>query len=384
MLKQILALSSLLLVCFSCTNNKTGSTTIVQEDIQTQNDLYLLVGTYTAKDSKGIYVYKFDTVTGSSKYVSDVFIQNPSYLTLSNDEKNVYVVSENGDRTASASSFSFDKENGILKKMNQELTGGKDPCYITLSPDNKFAATANYSSGSITIFPINEKKELEKASSLISFTGHGVDKDRQTQPHLHFLIFSPDNKYLFANDLGTDQIHKFDLTQDSTFIRTSTEPAIKLKDGIGPRHSVFHPNGKYMYTITELSGEVLVFDYKDETLIQKQSILSDSLHVKGSADIHISPDGKYLYASNRLQGDGISIFSINENDGTLSKVGYQATGSHPRNFIITPNGNFLLVANRDSDNIQVFVRNKNTGLLEDTKQNIELSMPVCLKFASTK
>lgn len=155
---------------------------------------------------------------------------------------------------------------------------------------------------------------------------------------------------------------------------------VQLAPGSGPRHTCFSPDGKHAYLITELSGDVIAISYDEMKLDTIQTIKADTLDAHGSADIHISPDGDFVYASNRLKGDGIAIFSVSSEDGTLKKVGYQPTGIHPRNFVITPNGKFLLVACRDTNEIQVFARDADTGLLKDTGEKIEMSKPVCLKF----
>jgi 6-phosphogluconolactonase (cycloisomerase 2 family) len=156
--------------------------------------------------------------------------------------------------------------------------------------------------------------------------------------------------------------------------------SFKVADGSGPRHFVFHPTNKYMYVVTELAGTVIGFNYNDGELTEFQTIEADTLHARGSADIGITPNGKFLYASNRLQGDGIAIFSVNEENGMLTKTGYQPTGTHPRNFVITPNGKYLLSASRDDSIIEVFEIDENTGLLKNIDKNIEVDTPVCLKF----
>jgi 6-phosphogluconolactonase (cycloisomerase 2 family) len=246
--------------------------------------------------------------------------------------------------------------------------------------------TANYGGGSISSFQVNSDGSLTRATSVISFKGSGADSVRQAGPHLHSVRYSPDGLFLFASDLGTDKLYRFTVN-DSPF---EGQPAIlesSLKEfitpaGTGPRHFDFHPDGgRYLYLLGELSGEVIVYDYHFGELVQKQVIPADSVGARGSADIHVSPDGRFLYASNRLQADGIAIFSINPDDGTLTKVGYQLTARHPRNFIITPNGRYLLAAGRDDNKIQVFAIDGETGLLTDTNEDIEISKPVCLKFA---
>lgn len=366
----------------------SDTTNMSAETISDETSLYLLVGTYTTGESEGIYVYQFDTVSGFSKYKSVVKVTNPSYLTINKEGTHVYSVSETGDAKAAANAFVFDKKDGTLKLLNSQLTGGADPCYIELDKTGKHVVTANYSGGSITAFDINGDGTLTTATQLIRFTGKGADAERQKAPHLHCVRYSPDGKYLFADDLGTDKIHKFGINEsnEGNYLKVGTPAAFDVAPGSGPRHLDFHPNGKYAYLINELSGAVIAFNYDANAgnLTQIQTIQADTLSAKGSADIHVSPDGKFLYASNRLKGDGIAIFSINQADGKLTKVGYQETGVHPRNFVITPNGKFLLVASRDNDVIQIFLIDRVTGLLENTYKDIELDMPVCLKFTSFK
>ncbi len=391
MIKRLLLAAAVILNIAACNNKKHAQDeAIIKTENMTINQdsaLYLLIGTYTQTDSKGIYIYMLDTINGNSKYISEVEVENPSYLTLSKDERFVYSVSENDNETSPVSAYSFNKENGNLTFINSLPAGGAAPCYINTDETNSHLVTANYSSGSITAINIAADGSLvEGSQQIVTFLGKGTDPERQSQPHLHCVQFSPDYKYLFANDLGTDKIHKMDLNKtndEGKFLSLATPPFFSTGAGSGPRHLEFHPNGKYAYLITELSGEVLVYDYENGGLHEKQRIVADSLQAKGSADIHITPNGKFLYASNRLQGDGIAIFSIGQ-DGTLTKIGYQETGIHPRNFAITPNGKLLLVACRDSNVIQVFSIDQNTGQLENLYKDIAIDMPVCLKFASCK
>ncbi|MCL1674491.1 lactonase family protein [Elizabethkingia meningoseptica] len=353
------------------------------QKVNNKNEMYMLAGTYTAKGSKGIYVYKVNTETGKSRYVSEIAVEDPSYLVFSKNGKYVYTVTEKEDqKNSKVNAFSFDKKTGKLSFINSKPAGGGAPCHINVSPDGKRIITANYMGGSITEYAVNNDGSLGDTTQNIEFSGNGADKERQTQPHLHFVTFTPDAKYLFADDLGTDKIYKYQLdTKGNRLLSEGTPSAVKVKEGSGPRHLTFHPNGKYAYLITEISGDVIAFNYKDGNLSEFQTVKADTLNARGSADIHISPNGRFLYASNRLKGDGIAIFSINPQNGSLTKAGYQPTGIHPRNFVITPNSKLLLVANRDSDQIQVFKIDSKTGLLKNTNQDIKLSMPVCLKFA---
>ncbi len=387
MIKRITFILFVALLTISCTMNKKDDTTenTFNDSIALGGEMYMMVGTYTSNEgSKGIYVYKFDTDTGKSDSLSMVEVANPSYLVISPNEKFVYSVGQNEGENSFAHSFSFNKENGELTLLNSQHTEGSSPAYITLDTKGNNVITANYGGGSISQFNVNSDGTLSPLTNLFTFQGKGEDPIRQEKPHLHSVRYSPDGSFLFAADLGTDKIYRYKSIH-SVF---EGQPAILETDtavfatpaGTGPRHFDFHPNGLYFYVIGELSGEVIVYDYNMGNLQQKQRIIADSLGARGSADIHVSPSGRFLYASNRLKNDGVAIFAIDAQDGTLTKVGYQETVKHPRNFAITPNGKFLLVAGRDDNAIQVFAIDKQTGMLSDTHQNILIDKPVCIKF----
>lgn len=345
---------------------------------------YLLVGSYAQPQEEGIRVYVFNQETGKGTYRSGFSgISNPSFLTPSADGSRVYAVGEDEGVTSTANALTFDREKGMLSLVNTQPTKGGAPCNIVLSPKEDYVLTANYMGGNVTVFPVGKNGELLEGDTL-DFSGHGPDSERQAQPHLHCVLFTPDNRLMLVNDLGTDCIHVFPVNdkQGKGLLDRTAAYDVQLTSGAGPRHTCFAPDGKHAYLITELSGDVIVLSYDEMKLDTIQTIKADTLDARGSADIHISPDGNFVYASNRLKGDGIAIFSVNPEDGTLDKVGYQSTGIHPRNFIITPNGKFLLVACRDTNEIQVFARNTETGLLENTGERIEMSKPVCLKFVS--
>ena len=365
-----------------CTNTnrpkqEPGTSAIVQDSLY-----YLLVGSYATSDEEGIKVYRFNQETGESRYLSGLKgLSNPSYLTPSADGKRVYAVSEDDQSTACANLLAFDASTGSLKPVNSQPTDGAAPCYITLSPDESHVLTANYNGGSITVFPLDKQGQLQPGH-VIRFRGKGADPERQSQPHLHCVYFTPDAKLLMANDLGTDRIHCFPVNEQGRGLPLLDEDKafdFPMPPGSGPRHTEFAPDGRHAYLISELSGEVFTIAYGKAGLKAIQGIEADTLDAQGSADIHVSPDGQYVYASNRLKGDGIAIFKVEAN-GTLSKAGYQPTGIHPRNFIITPNGKYLLVACRDTDEIQVFSRDASTGRLTATGSAIKTSKPVCLKF----
>lgn len=385
--KSLIALCMSSIILGACTSSPKKQTELMTVPEEDSNVMYMLVGSYATPDEEGIKVYSFNEESGNAEYISGLKgISNPSYLTPSIDGERIYAVGEDNGKTSTANAIKFNKETGTMTLLGSQSTGGGAPCYINLSPAGNFVITANYMGGSITVFPIDKDGRLKPDTRLISFSGGGPDKDRQSQPHLHCVEFTPDHKYLLADDLGTDQIHVFPVSEAVTdgvahsLLDESKEYNIKVEPGSGPRHICFHPNQKFAYLINEISGKVITFSYDKGKLNALQYIEADTVGAKGSGDIHISPDGKFVYASNRLQADGLAIFSVDQEEGTLTKVGYQLTGIHPRNFIISPNGLYLLVACRDSNSIQVFKRDKTTGLLKDTGKTIQTSKPVCLKF----
>lgn len=379
--KKLILCCAGIAILTGCTGKKS------QQAVTTSasDPLYMLVGSYGPADQEGIKVYKFNQATGEGQYVSGVKgISNPSYQTVSKEGKRVYSVGEDDGGTACANALTFDAATGTLTLINSQPTQGATPCHIALSPEEDYVVTANYNGSNISLFPLDEEGRL-KPGQTIGFEGSGPDKERQAIPHLHFVYFTPDNHYLLANDLGTDRIHRFPLNtrqkgSNTPLVDRQRASDIRLTPGSGPRHAVFSADGRFAYLITELSGEVMAFTYDGDSLSLMQTIQADTLDARGSADIHLSPDGRFLYASNRLKGDGLAIFRVNPEDGTLSKAGYQPTGIHPRNFVLTPNGQYLLVACRDIDEIQIFARDASTGLLTDTGRRIKTTKPVCLKF----
>lgn len=347
---------------------------------ETMENMYLIVGSYATPQEEGIKVYAWDNEKGEATYVSGLTgISNPSYQVVSADGKYVYSVGEDDGLTSTAHALSFDKANGKLALMNTQLTQGGAPCYINITPDGKTVITANYMGANISLVPLETSGRLSENVSTIDFAGEGEMKNRQDQPHLHCVEFTPDGKYLVANDLGTDKIHVFPLDSDGKPDEKATFD-VNLESASGPRHLCFSKDGRFAYLINEISGKVTTLSYDGKVLTPVQYIEADTVNAQGSADIHLSPDGKFLYASNRLKADGIAIFSVNQETGLLTKVGYQLTGIHPRNFVMTTDGKYLLVACRDSNLIQIFARDEKTGLLVDTGKRIETSKPVCLKF----
>ncbi len=347
-----------------------------------KNKLNLIVGTYTKGcDSKGIYVYEFDSNTGDFSLKSNTEnIINPSYLTVSSDNKFVYSVSEN-DKKSSVSAFEFDSKTGKLDFMNYQNPNGLNPCYII--NDDKNVITANYSSGNISVLGKNNDGSIGEVKQVVQHTGNSVNSRRQEAPHAHIVYFSPYKKYVLANDLGTDKVYLYQNNPDSATAVLTFKSSIAVKPGSGPRHLIFSKNGKYVYVLQELDGTINSFSYADGILnkVGETTVVSSDFKGDiGAADIHISPDGKFLYATNRGTANDITAFKILKN-GKLEFVQRTSTlGKGPRNFNIDPTGNFLLVGHQYTNDIVIFKRDKKTGSLNATGKKIALCSPVCLVF----
>lgn len=349
------------------------------------SDFHLLVGTYTTGKSEGIYVYKFNVKTGEFAQENIAKgLKNPGFLTISPDAKYVYSVGEI-EGGGAVYSFDFDKKTGILTQLNTQSARGDNPCHLSIDKTGKWVIVGNYSSGSLSVLPVEADGSLGKATQTIQHQGRGPNESRQENPHVHSINIAPNNVDVFVPDLGIDKIMTYSLAAKTGKLSDGNPAFTKVKDGSGPRHFTIHPNGKFAYVIQELSGEVTAFDYKNGALTAIQSISTlpkDHTGAFSCADIHISPDGKFLYGSNRTI-DNLVIYGIDQKTGKLTYVAHQSVmGKKPRNFMIDPTGNFVLVANQDSDNIVIFKRDMMRGTLTPTGKEIAVPNPVCLKMVS--
>lgn len=346
-------------------------------------DHYLIVGTYTHTGSKGIYVYRFDEQTGETELVSTMGnITNPSFLAVSGNH--IYAVSEtHGENPGSVYAYRFDGKEGKLYFLNDRPTGGDDPCHVSVDNSGKWVAVGNYSGGNVALYPTQDDGALNERVQLIQHHGSSLNKDRQEKPHVHEVVFSPTDEYLLTPDLGTDEVVIYEVNKAAEQPLTR-KGEIKLTPGAGPRHMTFHPSGKFAYVIQELSGMVNAYQYADGkfTKIQEISALPEGFSgTKDGAEIMTSPDGKFLYTSQRGDDNAISIYSIEAASGKLKKIGRQpAMGKGPRHFTIDPEGKFLIVANQQSDNIVIFKRDQETGLLGYSGNEIKVPMPVCVQW----
>lgn len=356
---------------------------------------YLFIGTYTEgasgpNGSKGIYVYRFNAGAGTFQPVSTIATDNPSYLAVAPGGKFLYAVNETHvSGSGDVSAFSFDKQTGKLTFLDKESSRGADPCYVTVDRHRKWVMVANYSGGSWSALPVRSDGSLAPATETVQHYGSGPVRDRQEKAHVHSTILTPDERYLVVCDLGTDKLSVLRFNDAATRrpLTPATDSLVVLQPGVGPRHSCFDPGKPFAYVIEELGGTIDAFHYTNGKFTPIQHISSHPAGYKGnigSADIHIAPSGRFLYASNRGDANNLAIFAIDAATGKLSIRGFQSTmGKTPRNFVIDPTGRWLLVANQNGNNVVLFRIDPRTGLLTDSGKRIELPAPVCLKFSTS-
>lgn len=359
----------------------------------------MIIGTYTGGKSEGLYVYRFDTRTGDATPVSVAQTVNPSWLVVSRDRRHVYAVNElpgdNGPATqhGGVSAFSFDPASGALAFVNRVSSQGNDPCYLSLSPDGRYLLVANYSvaanpGGTFAALPVKPDGALGEAALVVHHEGSGPVKGRQDSAHVHSTVFSPDGQYLFAQDLGTDRLYayRYDANGKDGPVAPTGAVETALKPGTGPRHLLFSGDGRHAYLASELAGTVTVFRYQDGKLDEEQVEALAEPGFKGAVGgsaLHLSPDGRFLYVSNRGDANDISIFSVEGGSGRLKRVGRQSSlGKSPREFAIDPTGHWLIVGNQNSDTAYVFSRDPQTGLLGPNPKRLDIGSPVDFKFVS--
>lgn len=352
---------------------------------QNNDAVSLYVGTFTSEGSEGIYLCKFNESTGEIA-LQKIFkgIDNPSFLQISPDQNFLYIVTRPAAEIEQSGgyvqAYKIGKE-GDLQFINKQVSNGDGPCHIDVSPDGNFTAIATYGGGTVSLYKINQDGSLDVASSTIINEGSGPNKSRQTSPHAHSVLFSHTGNQLFSADLGTDRINIFDIKKEELVPAGQTH--LKLAPGAGPRHFKFHPDRKTLYVINELNSTVTTFKKSGKKWQEEQTVSSlpkDFEDTSYSADIHISPDGRYLYGSNRGH-NSIAVFKIEEKSNRLNWVTSVSTqGDWPRNFTLSPNGKFLLAANQRSGNIAVFKINPENGIPEYTGKEVKIPSPVCLVF----
>jgi 6-phosphogluconolactonase len=356
-----------------------------------QQKYLVYVGTYTDHGSKGIYAYRFDSSTGKMTSLGlAAEATEPSFLAIDSSGRFLYAVNEtetyNGQPTGAVSAFTIQPDTGKLSLLNQVSSRGTDPAHIILDRTGKYALVANYTSGSVAVFALLKDGRLGEVTSFVQHKGSSVNPERQKGPHAHAIALSPDNRFAVVADLGLDQllVYSFDAAKGTL----GTQPQIvKASPGAGPRHLVFSTDGRFLYMLNEMQSSVISYSYDAASgaLHELQTISSLPKGFSGentAAEIEIDPSGKFVFGSNRGD-DSIAVFAIESRTGMLTHVETDSTGGKtPRNFAIDPTGSWLLAANQDSDNIVVFRIDQKTGHLSPTGDPLQVTSPVCLKFAA--
>ena len=367
-LKKILVLFAFTLL-FNCQDSK------MKEEKTTS----FYVGTYTKKDAKGIYKYELSK-EGKLKQIGLVAETiNPTFLVKSNDNKTLFTVGEtNVNGTGFIKSFKIEKDS--LQLISKEESGGAGPCFVAINDEN-YIVTANYGGGSVGLLKADASGKLSTLLHVQQHVGKGTT-DRQKSPHAHSAWFHPTKKEVISVDLGTNQLWFSTIDTKKGELVLTAQKTLQMAKGAGPRHLTFHPNNKWIYVLNELNNTVSLIKEKNEAYYVDSSITTlpkDFTAFSKAADIHISKDSKFLYASNRGH-ESIVIYEVNSENGNLKTIGYEPVlGKSPRNFSLSPDEKYLLVANQDTNNIVSFKRDAITGKLTFVSE-VAAPMPVCILF----
>lgn len=347
----------------------------------------LYVGTYTRTSSKGIYrIPMSGTEFGEPELVAET--RNPSYVAIHPNGRTVYSVCEIGDHDGTpqggVEAYERDVESGALRRLGSHPSGSRGPCYVSVDPAAEYVAVANYGGGSVELLEVAPDGALTRVLDHHVHKGSSVNQDRQTEAHAHAAVFDPTGSFLFVPDLGMDKLVCYAVDRRANTLVPDEERTVEVAPGSGPRHLIFHPSGAAAYLVNELASTVMSYEYTGGrmTLRTTLSMLPDDFTEENTAaDIHLSNDGKYLFASNRGH-DSIALFQVGEDPTELRFAGVTATrGRTPRNFTMHPAEPLLVVANQDSDSITVFRYSDDEPILQNTKLVVELGAPVCLKWA---
>jgi 6-phosphogluconolactonase len=340
---------------------------------------WVFLGTYTGKDgSKGIYRCKFDDATGKiSEAEVAAEMASPSFITIHPNKKFLYAVGEGGGKDGGpVVAFALDAKKGTLTKLNEDKSGGPGPCHIAISPKGNVAAIANYGGGSTCVFAVEADGKLGKRLGFFQHKGMSTNPNRQKEPHAHCCAFNEAGDHLYTVDLGIDKVKVFHISK--TGVEEETDEDIATPAGSGPRHMAFHPVAKTrFYVCGELDSTVNFV--KSGKVAQSLSTLPKATPGNSTAECIVSPDGKFVYVSNRGH-NSIAVFKV-DNGGMLEAAGH-ITGDikTPRNFNIDPSGKWMLIASQDGGKVGVWELDTNAGSAKETGNTAKVSKCVCVKF----
>jgi 6-phosphogluconolactonase len=348
-------------------------------------DYLVYAGTYTGPASKGIYVYRFNSGSGQLKSLGlAAETVNPSWVVAHPGGDYLYAANETARGAVTA--FRIDRQTGQLKALNQVSSRGAGPCAMAVDHTGRNLLVANYSSGSLALLPIQPDGSLHEASAFIPHEGSSANRERQSKPHAHSTDFSADNRFAVSCDLGLDKVFVYRLDAEKGWLSSNEPPSASVPPGSGPRHFAWHPNGRFAYVINELESTVGAFGWDGATgtlthLETVASLAKDYSGEKSGAEIHVHPNGKFLYASNRAQASSITVFAIDPAKGTLRQIDRVSSGGkEPRDFTLDPSGAWLLAANQNSNSIVVFRLDPKSGKLTPAGGPVEVGSPVSIAF----
>lgn len=367
---------------------------------QSMTEYDVLIGSYTQGASEGIYRYRFDSQTGKldSKPLQVIKTDNPSWLTLSKDQRHLFVVNENGpggkDVVGKVSSFAIDAKTHQVTPINQVQSQGDEPTHSSLSPDQRFLFVSNYAvhpdpGGALAVIPVGKDGKLSEVVQVSN--NHGASKvnpERQASSHVHSAIPTPDGKYVVTSDLGADKMLVFSYDGSRAKpLQPAPTPTVQLPAGSGPRHLLFSQDGKHAWLTLEMVAQVAVFDYHDGVFKQTQLVdlkNKDAGQKVGGGGLHTSSDGKFLYVANRGEANQLLVFAV-DGKGQLKEIQRRSVeGLEPREFSFDPSGRFMLIANQKSNQIVTVKVDPKTGMLGDTVQKVDFDSPSDFRFLTAK
>lgn len=341
---------------------------------------------------KGIYSFRFDPATGTlSPHGLTEGVRNASYLCFDKDRRHLYCVNEmkewNGQFGGGLSAYAIDQETGALTFLNAKPSKGTDPCHIILDRTGQYVFVANFASGSIIGYRIEADGSLGEEVAFVQHEGSSVDPKRQTGPHSHATEFDRDGNFAYVPELGLDKVMIYALDKKTGAVTPAQQPWVKVAPGAGPRQLVMHPTADFAYLINELNCTMTAYAHDRATGALTELQTLPTLPAEGfdghnsCAEVQITPDGKFLYGSNRGH-NSLVIYALDAKTGLMTVVGHESTrGSIPRNFEVGPTGRFLIAANQDTNNLVPFRLDPETGKLEAVGQSIEAGTPICVRFA---
>ncbi len=360
---------------------------------------FVYVGGYTKfppngrGNGEGIEIFRMDRSTGALTHVNSVHpVENPAFLTVDATNRFLYAVNSSpsidGRPGGAVSSFAIDRATGGLTFLNRQPTTGPGPCHVSVDRTGCWVIATSYHAGNVSVFPVQPDGSLAPSSDCVQHAGSSVHPERQTGPHAHSVNFDLAERFALVCDLGLDRVFVYQLDRATGKLVLNDPPGASSKPGAGPRHLAFHPSGRFAFVINEIDSTLTSYYFNQTTgslrPIETHPTLPPDFNGSNStADVHVTPNGKFVYGSNRGH-DSLAMYAIDGATGGLKPLGYQSTlGKNPRNFTIDPTGTFLIAANQDSDSLVTFRMNASTGALTATGDVATSMSPTCVRIVGT-